>query len=393
MPKILALCLLGLLTCETLHAQRPLRLPWAKHPPRTTWAGKSDLAHMNVSYQLEKRLTQTFEQALQVQKQLPAGYNFLVGDPIQEVFKIGQLNQWELYPEQTFLKNSEQTGNYLASRSNRLVLQEVQRVSQTWAQLNQNVTRLRQEAANTPQPQDPVAWLAQIIPSQIDQLFIGESHGYEKIREFVTHFLPQLRARFTEREILLFTEFLPENFKWTEPAAHDTQFPELIRQYFPIWNAALKAHIQPIGLELPGVINDPGEMRYIDRKGHFKVNKIWASLEGMRLRNERWKKTLAAYREQHPHALFIIYTGVDHSLYNAPFPLATCDPKTFVTTLYPDKATDLESFSLLSSRMVATHSKPAAGEELVDQCEIVQWKSPDFPPLTGFDVRIKWPVK
>ena len=209
----------------------------------------------------------------------------------------------------------------------------------------------------------------------------------------MANFIPQLRALFPQREIILFTEFLPENFKWAGKPIRGIEFPNALREYFPIWNVALEAQIQVIGLEAPDVLEGPCEVRYLNEKHNLRVDKIWGSLEGLRIRNDRWQKTLAAYRRQYPDALFVVYSGVGHSLYNGPFTLATPDSKTFVTAHYPSKDSDLDSFPPFSSRMVATRPEPVVSEELADPCEVVQWKSPDLPAITGFNVRIKWPVK
>ncbi len=195
----------------------------------------------------------------------------------------------------------------------------------------------------------------------------------------------------------MFTEFLPENFIWTGRNPRIFTIPDYLQKFFPLWDQALKAQITTIGLELPAAVDDMCVVRYLTSDDNLDKQSVWASLEGVRLRNERWEKTLARYREQHPNALFIIYTGANHSLYNRPFTLANMPgEQPFVSVLYP---THYESFApagRFSGKIVA---KPMRGplEKLVDQLDlqhpIVKWESADLAQLAGFDVRIKIPVQ
>ena len=127
---------------------------------------------------------------------------------------------------------------------------------------------------------------------------------------------------------------------------------------------------------------------------------IWATLEGVRLRNERWINTLSSYRTKYPDALFIVYTGADHALYNRPFSLATHFPQeqTFVTALYPDKGTDFISDGKwwhVPSMTEKSYLGPL--EQIHKQADfpqpVLKWSTPQLSQIAGFDVRIKIPVK
>ena len=393
MRKLLTGLLLLLECIGPLQAQK---LPWRKAPLQHL-QGSSKITQIHVSYQLERRLAKTYQQARKAQTQLPENYNMIMGESIQKVFNPWKLDPKILYPQQTFLKNSRQTGNYLAARSNRLLLQEIHRMQKVWAQIDENLPRLKQEAAGTPQPQDPVAWLAEIVPQQTTQLFIGEAHGYREIHQAVAQLTQYLRARHPQREIFLFTEFLPEDFIWQEDRqVRTSEIPQHLQKHFPTWEQARKVQVQVIGLEIPTAIGNVCEVRYLNARGRMDTENVWESLEGVRLRNERWQKTLTQYRDQHPDALFVIYTGADHAMYNRPFTLATSNEPTFVTILYPNKYQTFEPSGRFSSRAVA---KPMRGplERLVDkldlQRQVVMWQSSDLPQIAGFDVRIKIPVE
>lgn len=385
-----------LLLVGCISALQAQKLPWRKVPLQHL-QGTSKITQINIGRQLEQRLAHTYRQAKQAQAQIPANYRLIMGEPIQQIFKTYELDPKELYPEQTFLKNSSQTGNYLSARNNRLFMQEIQRMKTVWAEIDENLPQLQQAASATPQPQDPIAWLAEIVPEQTTQLFVGESHGHKEIHQAVVRLVEHLQARQPEREILLFTEFLPENFTWNKRSKHKiSQLPEILQGHFPTWDQIAELQIPVIGIELPAAADDVCKIRYLNTQGRWDIQNVWMSLEGVRLRNERWKKTLAQYRTQHPDALFVIYTGADHSMYNRPFTLANKNEHTFVSVLYPDRYRAFEPSGRFSCTTVA---KPKAGplERLVDELDfqrsVVQFQSPGLSQIAGFDVRIKLPVK
>ena len=394
MRKILILVFVWLLV-NPLYAQHAWRFPWTKKVPRTTFQGTTQLSNINISYQLDRRMARTFKQARLVHDQLPRDHRIIMGEPIQYIFKTGELNASELYPDLSFLKNSAQTGKYLVARNNRLFVQEIRRMKQIWAQIDENLPRLQTEATNTQQPDEPISWLAEILPPTTTQFFIGEAHGYPEIYQFVAQLTHQLRTHQPNREIILFTEFLPENFKWTGHRPNITQVPEIFHKYFSIWDQARQANIQVVGLELPNAVDDYCKVRYLNAQGTLDKQSVWSSLEGVRLRNERWQKTLAAYRAQHPNALFVIYTGADHSMYNRPFTLTNEKEQTFVSVLYPDRYTSFVPSGRFGGTFIA---KPIRGplerlvEELDFQRPVIKWQSPDLAHIAGFDVRLKIPV-
>lgn len=396
MTKWIVTFLLPYLCTLALFAQRaPSRLfPWRKAPIEHLQT-PSKLPEINITRQLEKRVAQTYRQAKEVQEQLPADRFMIMGNPVQKIFNTQNLDPKNLYPDQTFLKNSTQTGHYLAARNNRLFLQEIRRMEKVWAQIDENLPRLRQEAAATIQPKNQMSWLAAQIPDQTTQLFIGEAHGYSEIHQSIVQLIYQLQMKHPERKMILFTEFLPENLIWNEHP-DISQLPTIFHKYFTIWDQLAQIKVPVIGLELTSVMNSNCAVRYATHQGTLTKQTVWASIEGVRLRNERWKKILAAYRAQFPDTLFIIYTGADHSMYNRPFTLAN-NPQEhiFVSVLYPDKRRSFQPVSRFTGVFVA---KPMRGplERLVDQLDfqrpVVKWQSPDLPHIAGFDVRIKVPV-
>ena len=396
MKKQIVLCFC-LLACvpATLAQRLPAKwMPWSKESVQHL-QGTRALQNINISRQLERRLSQSYRQAKQIQSQLPVGHTLIMGEPVQQILHTWELNPTTLYPNQTFLKTHEQTGRYLAARNNRLFVQEMKRMKKIWTQIETNLPRLKQEAADTEQPSDQVQWLVQQIAPQTTQLFLGEEHGYPEIRQFVAQLVGQLRTKQPTRPIILLTEFLPENFSWTHHA-NTAHLPEGLHPYFAIWDQLLENQVPVIGLEHPLALDDSCNVRYLNDKGILTKQTVWASLEGVRLRNERWQKTLQQYRANFPDALFIIYAGADHVMYNRPFTLAAnSTEKPFVAILYPNQRLAYEPKGRFAGTMVA---KPVKGplERLIDNLDlqnpIVKWTSPDLPAVAGFDVRIKVPV-
>ncbi len=396
MKKQIVLCFC-LLACvpATLAQRLPAKwMPWSKETVQHL-QGPRALQNINISRQLERRLSQTYRQARQIHSQLPVGYTPIMGEPIQQIFHPEELDPATLYPDQTFLKTHEQTGRYLAARNNRLFVQEMKRMKEVWTQVAMNLPRLKQEAAATKQPTNQVQWLAQQIPPQTTQLFIGEAHGYPEIHKFVAQLVGQLRAQHPTRPIILLTEFLPENFTWKNQDKAEG-LPWTLHKYFITWEQVRKEQVPVIGLEHPFAVDDNCKVRYLNEKGILTKQTVWASLEGVRLRNERWQKTLQQYRANFPDALFIIYAGADHVMYNRPFTLAAnSTEKPFVAILYPNQRLAYEPKGRFAGTMIA---KPVKGplERLVDNLDlqnpVIKWTSPDLPAIAGFDVRIKVPV-
>ena len=142
-----------------------------------------------------------------------------------------------------------------------------------------------------------------------------------------------LRFRQPNREILLFTEFLPENKIWGK-----TIDEPLLPLHKTIWRAATAANIPVIGMEPEFVEKSiDATVNYRLAFGGYEEEFAWATIEGARLRNKRWLETLRAYRKNHPNALFVIYTGAGHVEYTEPYSLGRelAGENTLVAEIYP----------------------------------------------------------
>lgn len=144
--------------------------------------------------QLERRATASFKQAAAQQSTLNNTRAFTIGEPIHHVVHPATLDPKLIYPNNPLLTTPRQTAHYMTARNNRLFLNKRRRVEKLWAQVDKQLPRFQQAAQETPQPQQPISWLAKQILPQINYLFLGEIHGYNEIRHSIQELLSALRA-------------------------------------------------------------------------------------------------------------------------------------------------------------------------------------------------------
>lgn len=397
MKRILLIFLSLSLFLAPLEAQAKWRVSLKKVPTRITQRARTprELSSREVSRILERRVKTSFKRAqeAQIEATISSQSSPLFGEPIRRVRRAKDMPQARVYPDRPFLTTREQTANYMAAQSNRLFLQQSRRWRQWTKQLEEQLPQIEEAARQTPQPEHPIAWLAEQIPAQTSLLFVGEMHGFGEIREGVGTLLSTLRQQNPSREIILFTEFLPEEFHWkptTDPALLD------LPKYAPVWEEAARNHIEVIGLEPEVALADSCEVEGLDDVEKISVFSQWAHLEGVRLRNEAWAKTIQTYRAQHPDALFVVYSGASHSAYYFPFSLATTLSKErpFVATLYPDKMLRTAGSFWVSHVEFVPYEEPLerVTKHILFQKPVLQFKDPEISKLVGFDVRIKLPI-
>ena len=253
----------------------------------------------------------------------------------------------------------------------------------------------------------------------MNTLAIGEVHHFASVKLFIAKFLPELRKARPNQEIMLFTEFLPEGPEYTPTLLNETIL--LTKKIFlpqetadaaarPSEGAALKQivfqtaldqNIRLIGLEPKEVLRDSSLARS-GQRAFFQTDSLdtdrsrvfFASLNGLKWRNEMWTQTIQKYRAEHPDALFIIYAGEGHVDCRMPFSLtAPLDPqKTFVLGVLPTKENVLKAFPnrketdlrLMWDLFSLDRGKPLEG---FDQ-PFLYWKDPQAKRLTGADAFI-----
>ena len=249
----------------------------------------------------------------------------------------------DIYPDVPFLTKQEDLELYFIAKNNRemqKLLTSMQRQTETLRQNAQSFCSACQQI--TLSPEQIPSWLVAQIPEKTEYLLLGEQHGFAQIKQTVSQLLGELRQRFPNRPMMLFTEFLPEHHLWGA-----TEAPTSHKSFFPVWEQAQEAHIPVIGLEPLFVAAD--HALCLNSPLRQEQQRIWASPEGLRIRNNRWIQTLTQYRTKYPQALFIVYAGTGHLLYADPHTLGKqlANFNTQVFTFHP--ANDLSYFDILTS--------------------------------------------
>ncbi len=404
MRKITSLSILCICCSATAFSQAGFwRTLTSRLKPAPVSATSSRVNRMNISRQLEQRVARTYKQALQEQQANPQAWKTMpFGNPVQKVFHPEELDPRLLYPDQSFLQTSAQTANYLAARNNVLVRNELRRAQALQYELEQALPAFEQAAAQMPQPPTDISQIITQVASQISPtvqyIFVGEEHGYADIRQGVTTFVTALRAQYPQRPLFLFTEFLPAQESWPVGNSRHS-VPDYLHVYFPIWQQVTQQQIPVIGLEPAYAVMDQCRVKLGNVSVFCSKKSVWETLEGVRLRNEAWQQLLDNYRTRFPQALFIIYTGADHCMYNRPFALPNhyAPGSSFVLTLHPASRTEYHSDGFL--KIAHEVQVPARGplERLAQQDKfpqpVLQWKDPDLARICGFDVRLKVPIE
>lgn len=241
----------------------------------------------------------------------------------------------ELYADNPVLKNASVLvkRQYFQAANNRLVPGVLKKRVQNLLWLKRNEKLLVQAARQlNPTPKN----LAAQIPPDTQYWFIGEEHGQPNVRRTIADTLSAFVEQNPGREILFFTEFLPQGANARDAVAYANL--GLYKGHATVWNVVHKAGIALIGLE-PRFVhrNRLLQTRYdAVPGGESSECSIWLSLEGMRVRNQAWVKLIKKYRTKYPNALFVIHCGEAHADYLEPFavPLSFPAGKTFVSAVY-----------------------------------------------------------
>ena len=340
---------------------------------------------------LNARVERTFQQAVHVQEM--SNYRPILEGPTirrKGVTKISLLSAKRMYPNKPFLQHpvlgSRLAEAYFLAQSNRFFIKHMRELEAFWPKFNEAIPRFYEEAEALKQPADLLEWTAEQIPATTKDLFIGEIHGQHEIPQFLSELLPRLRQKNPNREIILFTEFLVDNqYSSLHFANLFSQYPKK-HYYYPVWEKARELNIPLVGLESSSV-QTIYPVKMVDATGKIAHVPAGATPEGMRLRNEHWRKIMQKYRQQHPDALFVVYTGSAHSFYKYPFSLAKKTPKetTFMLEL------TMEKFREDGKTYFKTDNLEALNGNLSFPQTVLKWNSPDLVELSGFDARIKLP--
>ena len=258
------------------------------------------------------------------------------------------------------------------------------------------VEPLKTEVAQQAQPADPFAWVANSVPADTNNLYLALSADDLTIQA-LRRIFPALREAMPTREIIVLTSYLPEEHVWQ--SARDMQviermsgFERVERSYYAdVWNQLEKLDIAVVGLEpeFSGGALDmsgqrPATFEYTDPVSGKEVpyqNIYTDTVEGQLIRQAHWQRVAKQYRAQHPDALLVVVTWMDHVLYTNPTEFVGQLPgKNFVAELLSEFRDDLLEYTLKD-----------IGQP-VRLPDYVRWQTPQLVQASGYDLRAKFPA-
>lgn len=365
--------------------------------PGKSTVGRTGLYSFQITQALERRAVRSFIQARKTRRELVHNTRSRFLDPVVHVGNINE-NLAPFTQSASFLSTPRQTRAYLIARENRLYVQQTKHLFQEIIpRLEENLPRLR-EGIYTHTPKDPVRFVAQAIPQQVNTIAIGETHGFYDIQEFIVHFLPEIRKAHPDQEIFLFTEFASKEEKY--PAG---SLAKSDPQRKKIWQAADENNMQIVGLEPNEVLQDYSILSTLQDKnayvlisagGKLQRFPFFASANGVKWRNESFLRTIQEYRAQHPDAIFIIYAGNAHINTRIPFAITPFldTQKTFVINLLPTRAQVEQRFPQYAQVEIRSLWDPL-GDELDGKesfnYPLLYWQDPELVRVAGANIYLQ----
>ena len=348
-------------------------------------------SRIDVLARLQERMRRSYEQALRVQQKysgslfedwpskcLVKGYTFNCTNPSNHPILQS------IYPARLALSAEQVPAHFIYQHNLRLRhwLPILNARQEALSSYKNELEKYRVEVSH---PRDAdMRWLADRVTDETKYLLLGERHGFPEITNSIATFILSLRLKYPDREIFLLTEFLPENKHWAPSGPED-----LFDNKQPVWSAAKTMDIPIIGLEPQYVMDLPDvTLQCTDCFGGSREQAAWATIEGIRLRNERWLRVIHNFRKQHPDALFVIYGGGGHMRYSEPYSLGSylASDHTQVVAIYP--MTSIGGWGEISTIVDEFDSLT---EGIFPQ-RVLWWNNPAAAKIAGFDIRIKVPV-
>lgn len=381
--SLLAVCCLVGVCTNGVYAQKGrgyyLRSKHGKYQPRT-----------HQPRQLKRKVFSSFRKANNIEDVYPslqrAGLVFPASQFRSVAGKSGHTGGLEnvrthaLYPQEN-LSNGQALKDHFLNQHNLEIIKWTPVLQARQKALKENLPQLREAQQTIEHPARlDMKWLAEQLPEDARYLLLGEKdHGVYTIHQQIKYLLAELHHRYPHRKIILFTEFLPQDHSWMYAVRHPGMWG-----YLPLFLAGQMERIPVVGLE-PNFVFKTIETQVEDPELHDS-GPMWASIEGVRIRNEKWLTRLQAARRQYPEALFVVYAGAGHVDYNEPYSLGKSleGPQTKVVLFHPRYAVkDGRLKEMITMFDIVTQGEFSS--------RIVQFKSTKLARLAGFDIQIGVP--
>ncbi|MBR4592667.1 MAG: hypothetical protein IKO35_05610, partial [Elusimicrobiaceae bacterium] len=191
-------------------------------------------------------------------------------------------------------------------------------------------------------------WLASQVESHIKYVLLGTEADVSN--NVIADFLSKIRSQMPEREIVFFTDSMPEEFP--------TMGEEQSSAMKPILETASSLDIRVVGLKPKFVSINPLQVKcrefttYPASDGSFSTKEttmsIWDTDEGIRLQNKHLLKTIKAHLEKYPpHTLFVIQARPANISYDMPGSLGEdLVGNTFVAEIATDPTKLMGNFAI-----------------------------------------------
>jgi len=212
--------------------------------------------------------------------------------------------------------------NYLAAEHNRRYSSFAQSIMDRTPRVPQIMQQLKEQTGELVPPENAVSWLAQQIPADTHTLLIGQGfyHNPSTV-DAIASFLPELRKKMPNREIILLTDFLEKDVIWTDQL-DVTDIADYRCGYEPVWKNAQNNGIKVIGMK--DLTFQGYDISFIgtDDTGAPAFRFLKNSFEVLDLAGKEMQQQLKIIQEQHPDALVILHVNQWQASYNLPFSLA-----------------------------------------------------------------------
>lgn len=340
-----------------------------------------------ISQQLSMQVEKSFEQACKVSCAHTPTNHLMFSGPSRRMRQPLYAEPTLLYPDASFITTPSQLSSHFLVQQNEAFTQEFPKMQLLQNQIIANLEDFEKHKQITRiAPEEIAPWLARQLPDDLLYLLLGEYHLCPEVQPQIAEIVSSVGKRFQNRQIILFTEFLMDGKIWDEASAEPPEMDS--SKYRIVWTTAQTCHIPSIGLE--PAFEAANDTRLYYRSPHSKSwwaasrqQNVWASLEGVRLRNEKWLKTLQEYRHLYPEALFIVYAGAAHVAYNEPYSIGVTlgGPKTRVISIYPN-------YSLVEETTLSTPFDKIT-EGRFANIPVLNFTNQKLSRLAGFDYSIK----
>ena len=310
------------------------------------------------------------------------------------------VNPYELYPNAPEGLTPESLAYYIAIKSDlearKLSVTQGEREEQAKALWNTPGFLEKVCIGNTVPEEKEAKWLASQIKPDTQYLLVDAEYNGPEIHLFISDLVEEIQSIHKARKIFLLSEFFGEEFQAYHQdislyGSNDSLRLALFHAGDVVEISALAHNIPVFGLEPNFVLEakqrNEDEAKLAHHHGYYG-NDLFAQPEGIRLRNERWLKTIRAYREKYPDALFIVYAQKENLGYGASYSLGDvlAGEKTFVVEV-GHRGSRPPSEKWKSATVGLEELSPEV-RRTIEREKVLWMEDPKEARVMGFDVRI-----